>query len=110
MNNPNIRREQRRDARTQSEVPVSIIIGTQLTVQGHLRDVSMKSAFIRMKNNIFIAVNDEIEFAIQCSQDKEDVVHGKGCIARIEKGEGFGIYFTEMDAQSEQKLKALIEK
>lgn len=111
MINPIDNREQRRDPRVISEFPVRISVGTQITVQGQLRDLSLNSAFIRIKNNIFLNTGDEVGFAIQSSPDDVDtLMQGVARISRIVPGEGFAIYFSKMDENSIKCLKKLLQK
>lgn len=102
---------QRRDSRVSSELPASISIGSQLTLQGQLKDLSLKSAFIRIKHSVYVQLNDEIGFAIQASLGKvEDVIEGKARISRIAGGEGLAIYFTQMEEVSLKRLKELLNE
>ena len=48
------------------EFPATISVGSQLTVKGQLKDLSLNSAFIKIKNNIYLNINDEIGITIQC--------------------------------------------
>ena len=98
----------RREQRIESGLPVRISVGSQISVQGQLRDLSLKSAFIIIKNNIFLSVNDEIGIAIQCSKKADDLIEGMACVSRIVPGEGFAVYFTKLDTASSDKLKNLI--
>lgn len=101
--------EQRRDPRVSSELPVTISIGTQLSLQGHLKDISQKSAFIRIRNSVFLEMNDEVGFAIHCSSAEEDVIAGNGFVTRIMPGEGMAICFVDLDGDSDKRLKKLLE-
>lgn len=100
---------QRRYQRFVNTLPVHISIGTQLTFQGQLKDLSLKSAFVIVKNSIYLQTNDEIQFSIR--RDPEDSarwIEGTARISRISKGEGFAIYFTEMDEGSTERLKDVV--
>lgn len=109
MPNPADFNNQRSDLRFSSELPVKISIGSQLTLNGQLKDLSMKSAFIRIKYSIYLQMNDEVGFAIQCSPKEEDVITGLARISRISAGEGFAIYFTKMEKPSVSKLKEFLK-
>jgi hypothetical protein len=111
MFNPSGNNEQRRDPRISSEFPVRISIGSQITVQGYLKDLSLNSAFIRIKNNIFVKAGDDLGFAIQASPDDADaLVEGTARISRIVPGEGLAIYFSKMSDNSLKNLKKLLSK
>ena len=99
----------RRDNRRISNLPVEICIGSQVTIAGRLKDISLKSAFIQMKSSAYMQVNDELNFLIKCScDDSEDSVGGVARISRILTGEGIAIYFTRIDDASMSRLQALI--
>ncbi|MFH0753532.1 MAG: PilZ domain-containing protein [Candidatus Omnitrophota bacterium] len=99
----------RQDVRVDLKVPVQINIGEQFTLQGVLKDLSLKSAFIIMKASVYFKINDEVGFLIQCTPgNAKDVIHGKARISRLAPGEGFVIYFTSMDHSSEARLKKSI--
>ena len=102
-------RNQRETQRAALSFPIQISLGTQITLQGQLKDLSLKSAFIKIKTNIYLQNNDEISFAIQCVPSSPDEsVQGVARISRIAAGEGIAIYFTEMDPASSNRLKGLL--
>ena len=110
MPNPSGSRGQREEQRISSELPARISIGSQLTLQGQLKDLSLKSAFIRIKSSIFLTVNDEVGFAIQASSNNaEDLVQGLARVSRIVPGEGIAIYFTKMDDAAATRLKEIFQ-
>jgi hypothetical protein len=110
MPNSSRPRDQREELRINLELPAQISIGSQLTIQGQLKDLSLKSAFIRIKSSIFMAVNDEVGFAIQASSNNaEDLVQGLARVSRIVPGEGIAIYFTKMDDAAATRLKAIFQ-
>ncbi|MEI6437847.1 MAG: PilZ domain-containing protein [Candidatus Omnitrophota bacterium] len=101
----------RRDSRVNTELPARISIGSQLTLNGHLKDLSLKSAFIRIKNSVYMQLNDEVGFAIQIAPGKtEEVIEGAARISRIAVGEGLAIYFTKMEETSLKRLKDLLKE
>lgn len=100
----------RQNQRFTSSFPIQLNIGTQITLQGQLRDLSLKSAFIKMKESIFMQPNDELNFIIRRSlEDMSDCVQGQARISRIAAGEGIAIYFTKLDDDSSNRLKELVE-
>jgi hypothetical protein len=110
MVNPSGPQEQRREFRVNSELPATISVGTQLTIQGRLKDISSKSAFIRIKNSIFLQIHDEVGFSIQCSAGNvDDLISGLARVSRIVGGEGVAVYFTKMDDNSLARLKELVQ-
>ena len=101
--------EQRQEQRVEVNLPAKISVGSQLTLQGQLKDISAKSAFIRIKNSIFLEINDEVGFAVQrAANATEDFILGLARISRIVPGEGFAVYFTKLDDASQAHLKELL--
>lgn len=102
-------KDQRQESRTDSHLPARISIGSQLTLQGRLKDLSLKSAFILIKESVFLEAGDEIIFSFQCSTDNaDDFIQGTARVSRLVKGEGFAIYFTKIDENSMGRLKKLV--
>ena len=102
--------DQRGQPRVIVEFPATISVGSQLTVKGQLKDLSLSSAFIRIKNSIFLKINDEIGFTIQCSANEADTVEGMARISRMVPGEGLVIYFTKIDDNSLKCIKKFLQK
>ncbi len=110
MNQPGNYDHQRQAARVALNFPITISMGSQITIAGELKDLSLKSAFIKVRNSIYLQVNDEIAFAIKRTTDStDDLVCGSACISRIAPGEGMAIYFTKMEKDSTTRLKELVE-
>ena len=100
---------QRQIIRTTSSLPIKLMFGTQITLEGQLKDLSLKSAFIKIKESIFMQPNDELNFSIPHSRNGvNEPVEGSGRVSRIAAGEGIAIYFTKMDDDSSTRLKELI--
>jgi hypothetical protein len=111
MVNPIGNNDQRGQLRVNAEFPATISVGSQLTVKGQLKDLSSSSAFIRIKNNIFLSVNDEVGFTIQLSSGSDDeIIEGLARISRIVPGEGLAIYFTKIDDDSLKCIKKFLPK
>jgi len=104
--------DQRGLPRVNVELPVTVSVGSQLTVKGYLKDLSLSSAFIRIKNNIFLSINDEIGITIQypSTNDEEIEIKGMARISRMVPGEGFAVYFTKIDDESQKYIKKLLPK
>jgi len=103
--------DQRGVPRLNVEFPATISVGTQLTVKGQLKDLSMNSAFVKIKQNIYLNINDEIGIAIQCSSEDASVqIQGMARISRMVPGEGFAVYFTKIDDGSLNQIKKLLLK
>ena len=103
--------DQRGQPRVNVEFPATISVGSQLTVNGTLRDISLNSAFIKIKYNIYLQINDEIGIAIQCSTNDASVqIQGMARISRIVPGEGFAVYFTKIDDDSLKCIKKILQK
>jgi PilZ domain len=103
--------DQRGQPRVNVEFPATVSVGTQLTVKGQLKDLSMNSAFIRIKNNLYLNINDEVGITIQCSSDDAGVqIQGLARISRMVPGEGFVVYFTKIDDNSLKNIKKVLQK
>lgn len=101
--------EQRQESRFSVDLAAQISVGTQLTIQGRVKDLSLKSAFIVMKAGVYLQVHDEVGFAFQLSPtDEKPAVQGVARISRIVPGEGMAIYFTAVDDASLSRLKKLL--
>ena len=101
--------EQRQEFRTSSELPAQISIGSQLTLKGRLKDVSLKSAFVVIKESVFLEAGDEIIFSFQAaSDDTSEAIQGTARVSRLVKAEGFAIYFTKIDDASMVRLKKIV--
>lgn len=102
--------DQRSEKRVSLELPAQIRIGTQLVLNGTLRDLSLRSAFIVMKSSVYMKLNDEVGFSIARSAGSSAVlVQGWARVSRIVVGEGLAIYFTSMDDTSAGRLKELFK-
>jgi len=111
MENPIGNSDQRGQPRLVVEFPATISVGTQLTVKGQLKDLSLNSAFVKIKNNIYLNINDEIGITIQCStEDASVLIQGMARISRMVPGEGFVVYFTKIDENSLKQIKKLLLK
>ena len=99
---------QRQNQRVASTLPIQLKFGTQITIQGQLKDISANSAFVKIKSSVYMAPQDELDFSILRSSNNEEFVQGTARIFRIAPGEGIAIYFTKMDDDSTQKLRELI--
>ena len=103
--------DQRGQPRVSVEFPATVSVGIQLTVKGQLKDLSLNSAFIRIKNNLYLNINDEVGIAIQCSPDDPSIlIQGLARISRMVPGEGFVVYFTQIDENSIKQIKKIIQK
>ena len=103
--------DQRSQPRVSVELPATITVGSQITVKGQLKDLSLNSAFIRIKNSLYLNINDEIGITIQCSPDDEnEVIQGLARISRMVPGEGFVVYFIKIDEDSIKYIKKLLQK
>lgn len=102
--------DQRQDARLGLDLPAMISIGSQLILQGRVKDLSPKSAFITLKSSVYWKMNDEVGFSIhRFAEGDQNPIQGWARISRIAPGEGLAIYFTKMDDASAERLKALFK-
>lgn len=102
--------DQRSESRVSLELPAQIMVGTQLVLNGTLKDLSLRSAFITMKSSVYMKLNDEVGFSIhRATGNQATLLHGWARISRIVVGEGLAIYFTSMDDASAARLKKLLD-
>ena len=96
--------------RVEIVLPIELQFGTQIILQGQLKDISLKSAFVVLRDSIYFEQNEKFNFVIKRSfENPECVVEGVARISRIAKGEGIAIFFTKMDDKFQAQLKLLIE-
>ena len=99
---------QRNAQRINLSIPIQLIFGTQITLKGQLKDISVNSAFITIKSSVHMATNDELKFVIDNLPNIEGSIQGRARISRVAPGEGIAIYFTEMNKTSLNNLQRLI--
>lgn len=104
--------EQRREQRFNLELPAQISVGSQLIINGKLKNISLKSAFLAIKtDSVYLKTNDEIGFMIEDPlKNGGGNIEGLACISRIEIGAGLAIYFTQIDKKSENLLKEILNQ
>ncbi len=101
--------DRRREGRVALNLPARISVGSQLSLQGKLKDLSFKSAFIAMKNSVYLDMNDEVGFSIQrFPGDGSRLIQGLARVSRVVAGEGLAIYFTRVDEASSSLLRELL--
>ncbi|MBF0478973.1 MAG: PilZ domain-containing protein [Candidatus Omnitrophica bacterium] len=89
--------------------PILIIIDPQVSINGRLRDISPKSAFVEMKYNVYLKNDDELKFRIQIDPENPDsVISGDARISRIAPGEGLAIYFHNLPDEETKKIEQLV--
>ncbi len=100
--------ERRQIKRHSKNLPIQIGIGTQIIINGQIRDISAKSAFIYIKNSVYFQQDDELNFKIEnFNNGSGESIEGTARISRIEPGEGIAIYFTGLDEESSEQLSQL---
>jgi hypothetical protein len=89
--------------------PIQISFGIQIVLQGQIKDISLKSAFILIKSSIHMTLNDKLSFQLENLPNQiEGSIKGNARISRIVPGEGIAVYFVDMDEASTQRLQRLI--
>lgn len=106
MNNYNEYNDKRKEQRVPVVAKIKISIGTQFTVEGQIKDLTVNSAFILMRNNIYLNTNDDVLYEFQVA---DYVVKGKANVTRIVKGEGFVICFMNLDPVSQKNLMLILQ-
>ncbi len=90
-----------------ASLSINLMFGTQITLKGQIRDLSLKSAFILVRSSISMDVNDGLSFSIENPNNAEASIQGSATISRVSIGEGIAIYFTKMDEESTNHLQLL---
>ncbi|MBF0490065.1 MAG: PilZ domain-containing protein [Candidatus Omnitrophica bacterium] len=101
-------KNQRHSERFNLILPIQLSFGTQITLKGEIKDLSLKSAFIIIKSSIHMAPNDELKFCIDNLPNIEGGIEGTAVISRVVPGEGIAIYFDILEIESENRLQQLI--
>ena len=102
-------KNQRELQRVALNLPIQLVFGSQIILQGQIKDISSKSAFVKIKSSIHMAINDELSFIIErTANDPQGRVQGSARISRVTAGEGIAIYFTKMDTASLNQLQQMI--
>jgi hypothetical protein len=98
---------QRQSQRVPVSLPIKLMFGSQITLQGSIKDLSQNSAFVNVRSSaIHMASNDELNFSIEPKPDVSIV--GSARISRVSVGDGIAIYFTKMDKSSITHLQSLL--
>ncbi len=102
---------QRNSQRYPVILPILLSFGTQITLQGQLKDLSLKSAFINVKSSsIHMAIHDDLTFVVEkLPNGIEGTIEGAARISRVAPGDGIAVYFTKMDDASTENLQRLID-
>jgi len=102
-------KNQRHSPRITLSIPIQLIFGSQINLQGQIRDLSLKSAFVLVRSSIHMASNDELDFIIDGHADNPmGVIHGSARISRVVPGEGIAIFFIKIDEPSLSRLSRLV--
>ena len=100
---------QRNTQRVNLSIPIQLIFGTQITLNGQVKDLSLKGAFINIKSSVHMATSDELKFIIANLPGNADTcIQGTARISRVAPGEGIAIYFTEINKTSLNHIQQLI--
>ena len=101
--------ERRQYQRINTNLPIELKVDAQITVQGQIKNLTEKGAFIQVKSGVHIQVHDEFEFGIKVSRDAEKAsVTGKACVSRIDPGQGMAIYFVGLSEAAQKELQVLL--
>jgi hypothetical protein len=106
MHQPDSYKNQRQTQRVPVNLTIKMSFGSQVTLTGRIKDLSLKSAFILVKSSVHMDMNDEISFVIEHPADStQQGVQGQARISRVAAGEGIAIYFIKLDDASMTLLK-----
>lgn len=110
MHQPDSYKNQRQNQRVPVSLTIKMSFGSQVTLTGRIKDLSLKSAFILVKSSVHMDLNDEISFVIEHPSDNsQQGVQGLARISRVSGGEGIAIYFIRMDEASTNLLKQWVQ-
>lgn len=100
----------RQNQRTSVNLPIQLNVGTQVSFQGYVKDLSLMSAFVKTSNKVYLKAHEELSFSIKRGNSDENSINGQARVSRIAEGEGIAIYFTQMDQASTDQLRQLIAR
>ena len=99
----------RQEKRVASNLPIELKLDAQVTVTGTLKDLSPRSAFVKIRESAYVKLHDEIQFFIRrAGNDVTNGITGRARITRIAEGEGIGIYFIAVDKKSVPQLEQVL--
>lgn len=99
----------RKNNRIYVNCPINLKVDSLITIEGKLKNISLKSIFIQINSRVAMQVHDELVFSFNCViEDTQADISGTMCISRIAHGDGIAGYFTQMDEASTERLKQLI--
>ena len=103
-------KNQRQVQRVNVNLPIQLNFGTQISLMGSLRDITLKSAFVNIRSSaIHMTTHDELTFTIeQHAENPQGPIQGTARISRVDPGDGIAIYFTKMDESSLSHLQQLV--
>lgn len=100
----------RQHYRQNSNNPIELSFGSQVMLQGQLKDISNKSAFIALRSSVYFQQEDSLTFRIPFPENENLEILGEARISRISPGEGIAIYFINLDAKTTNTLEQFILK
>lgn len=110
MLHPESYHNQRINQRVPVNLTVKISFGSQVTLTGRIKDLSLKSAFIMIKGGVHMQLNDEIAFTVESPEGSTlEGFSGMARISRVSAGEGIAVYFVNLDETSMGHLKKMVE-
>ena len=99
----------RKERRVNSSLPVELKIDEQVTVTGMLKNISPRSAFVQLRESVYMQMHDELQFFIKrAGNDASRTIRGRGRVTRIAAGEGIGIYFLDLEKSSVPQLEEIL--
>jgi hypothetical protein len=102
-------KNQRNTDRVSSNLPIQLGFGSQITLSGQIKDLSLKAAFVIVKSSIHMATHDELTFTIENLPFNIDgTITGSARISRVAPGEGIAIFFIKLDDTSNNLLHRLV--
>jgi len=109
MDNPKAFDNRRHEKRIPSNLAIELKLDAQVTVTGTLKDLSPRSAFVKIRESAYVKLHDELQFFIKrAGQDVAKGIAGRARITRIAQGEGIGIYFTDIEKNSLPQLEQVL--
>jgi len=102
-------KNRRQERRVSANLAVELKVDSQVTVTGTLKDLSPRSAFVQMRESVYMRLHDELQFFIQrAGGDLTRGIRGRGRITRIAEGEGIAIHFTDLEKSSVAHLEQVL--
>jgi len=103
-------RERRKTTRVRYDYPVEVFLQKGISLQGEIKDLSLKGAYITGVDLNLIETGEVFRFKIMLKRSKPALgVNVSARVVRKDSCKGIGISFSGMDIESLTNLRRLVE-